>query len=60
MNTEQVDGKRKLLFLKWAFGGTELEDGGEVRDSSQSFSSHTLHGTSSEWSGGTTELVYTQ
>jgi len=32
----------------------------EVGDSSQSFSSDTLQGTSSEWSGGTTELVYKQ
>ena len=32
----------------------------EVRDSSQSFSSDTLQGISSEWSGDTTELVYIQ
>ena len=32
----------------------------EVGDSSQSFSSDTLQGISSEWSGDTTELVYTQ
>jgi len=31
---------------------------GEAGDSSQSFSSDTLQGISSEWSGGTTELVY--
>jgi len=32
----------------------------EVGDSSQSFSSDTLQGISSEWSGDTTELVYIQ
>jgi len=32
----------------------------EVGDSSQSFSSDTLHGISSEWSGDNTELVYIQ
>ena len=32
----------------------------EVGDSSQSFSSDTHQGTSSEWSRGTTELVYKQ
>jgi len=32
----------------------------EVGDSSQSFPSDTLQGISSEWSGDTTELVYTQ
>jgi len=32
----------------------------EVGDSSQSFSSDTLQGISSEWSGDTTELVYMQ
>jgi len=32
----------------------------EVRDSSQSFSSDTLQGISSESSGDTTELVYIQ
>ena len=50
------------VILEKTFGGTELHTWRwcEVGDSSQSFSSDTLQGISSEWSGDTAELVYTQ